>query len=104
MANHSEIIDREIGRDKVRAQANARTASIAVTDDEVVVAKAGWFSKKLDRYPRSALESVRLLPANGSEMLAISFQDQASVSLLFDLASKGDAERLTALLQAQLAS
>jgi hypothetical protein len=97
-----DLINKEIPRDHLRATANAISVAVALTDAELVVAKAGLFSKKLNRYPLSSIAAVRLKPNPHTDLLSVEFRDATDMTLMFGPDAKEDALRLTEALQKKI--
>lgn len=99
MASHMDLIRKEIPSDSLRASANAISAAVAVAGSDLIVAKAGLFSKKLKRYALDGIKSVRFTPNPHADLLALEFKDATELTLMFNPESRKDAETLAGVLQ-----
>lgn len=104
MASNMDLILGEVPPGSLRASANALSGAIAVAGDDLIVAKAGWFSKKVNRYPLASLTGVRFSPNPHSDLLALEFRDAGGLTLMFGPEAKADAERLAEVLTSVVGS
>lgn len=106
MASHLEIIYAEVPREAVRATAAASSGAVAVTDDDLIIAKSGFlgFGKKLTRYPLAGLQKIHLSPNPHSDLLSLEFHETGGLTLMFGPSAKSDVARLTEVLSARLGS
>jgi hypothetical protein len=90
-----------LGND-LRAAGDAMGLAVAVTDTELVTAKAKLFgSPTLTRYPLEELRAVELVPNPSANRLQIHIGSQ-SVMVLFGPESAADFEPLIAMLNQRL--
>lgn len=102
MASNMDLITQELSTGTPRVTANALSAAIAVTDTDLLVAKAGWFSKKVQRYPLSSLTGVRLSPNPHTDLVSLQFAGSPGLTLMFGPDAKADVQKLVDVLQAQV--
>jgi hypothetical protein len=107
MSRNLDLIRKSIDGAPIRTLGEAIGKTVALTDAEVVTAKAGLFGRwggKLERYPLQALAAVTAVPNPSANLLTLEFHSHppTSVMLMFGPAGAAAFEEIVAVLQEQL--
>ena len=90
MATHMDVIRASVGTATIEASALATNMAVALTRDEIVTAKAGFWKSRIRRFPLNDLVSVREIPTPGISTLTLRFSGALrALTILFSARAEG---------------
>jgi hypothetical protein len=102
MNQNMKLLQREVASNTIRAAATAMSRAVAVTDSELIAAKAGPFGwgSKLERYPLSEITAVRFQPNPHSSLLTVQLNGKGpELTFMFEPGQDSDVQSMVQLLQ-----
>ena len=107
MPTNLDVIRGALAGVPMRVSAAAMGKAVAVTDDEVVTARAGLFGRwgrKIERYPLHALAAVTAIPNPSASLLTLEFQGQppSKLMLMFEPTAQAAFHELVGILEERL--
>ncbi len=104
MSKHMDLVRTAVASDRVRAFGEAMGRAVAVTGDELVTARAGFFrgGNKVERHPLDRMTSMRVLPNPHASLIEVSFEDSAALKLMFQPPAREHFERIVEVLREHL--
>jgi hypothetical protein len=107
MSVHLELVHQSIDPSSIRASAEGIRVAVAVTDEELITAKAGVIKRwsKVERFSLSDLSGLRTVPNPSANLLQVEFSDGSSkrvVAIMYPPQSVSAFEQITAYLRKRL--
>jgi hypothetical protein len=85
MSNHMELMKSAIDASAVKVAAEGIRMAVALTDDELVTARAGFLGRwgsKVERFSLGSLSDVRFVPNPSANLLQLEFNGSPPKSLI----------------------
>lgn len=84
MSKHLDWVHKNVGRSQIRVSAEAFGCAVAMTDEELLVGKAGLLSRwsKIERYPLSGLRILRVVPNPSASLVQLEFEGSGTRQVL----------------------
>jgi hypothetical protein len=108
MSNNLKTIRDTVGADKIRADGDAIGLGVAITDDELVTARAGLATRgpTVQRFSLNSLTKLRVLPNPHANLVEIEFAGKPpkSVTFMYDARTAKDLEGVVGILRERAAN
>lgn len=109
MSKHLDFLFEEVERSAIRVSAEGFGLAVALTEDQLITAKAGIIRRwgKVERFPLSSLVALRSMPNPSANLLQIQFAEGSGgrvLTIMYPPESSAAFDQIIGFLQGRLAA